>query len=217
MTSEPTTEDRRRRRRKAAVVLIAAGSIGVAASGVYAVLQATAFNTTPQAVGSGTLRLTMAANGNGISATTPISDMAPGDVVNRFIALTNGGTLDGQSLTMKVADATPTALSTDAVRGLQVRVDECDGAWTPGTNSCAGTVTTVVADQPLAGLGTDVAVGNGLMTAGQTRNLRLTLRLADSTETTVNGALPTGTIQGLSAALTWTFTEAQRTATTTSS
>ena len=40
---------------------------------------------------------------------------------------------------------------------------------------------------------------------------------ADQAEITVNGAPPAGTIQGLSSALTWTFGETQRTASTTGS
>ena len=41
--------------------------------------------------------------------------------------------------------------------------------------------------------------------------------LPNQNETTTNGTLPVGTIQGLNASITWTFSEAQRTATTTNS
>src|SRR5687768_2727340 len=123
MTTQTTTEDRRGRHRKAAVALIAAGSIGVAAGGVYAVLQATAFNEIPEDVDSGVLSLTLGDNGAGLAQA--VVDMAPGDVVHRYVALANDGSLAGQSLTMAVTDGTPTALSTDAARGLQVSVTEC--------------------------------------------------------------------------------------------
>ena len=41
--------------------------------------------------------------------------------------------------------------------------------------------------------------------------------LPDQSETTTNGTLPVGTIQGLSASLRWTFEDAQRASTTTNS
>lgn len=57
----------------------------------------------------------------------------------------------------------------------------------------------------------------GAQAAGTVDHLQISLVLPNETETTVNGVLPGSTIQGLSASLTWTFTEAQRTATTTTS
>ena len=43
------------------------------------------------------------------------------------------------------------------------------------------------------------------------------MTLPDQSETTTNGTLPAGTIQGLSASLTYTFAETQRDATTSNS
>jgi hypothetical protein len=57
----------------------------------------------------------------------------------------------------------------------------------------------------------------GQLAKGTVLHLQISLTLPNQTETTVNGNLPANTIQGLSAALTWTFNEAQRTATTTHS
>lgn len=57
----------------------------------------------------------------------------------------------------------------------------------------------------------------GTIAAGSALNLQVSLTLPDQNETTTNGTVPVGTIQGLTAALTWTFTESQRTATTTGS
>src|SRR5207302_7572103 len=97
-------------RRTTLAVAVAIGGLLLTAGGVYAGLNAVATNTTPQTVTSGTLKLTMANNGAGFSQN--ISDMAPADVVNRFVDLTNGGTLDAQNLTLAVSDATPTKLTT---------------------------------------------------------------------------------------------------------
>lgn len=192
--------------------------------GVYAGLNATASNTTAQAVSSGTLSLTMAANGVGFSQS--VSTLAPGDVVNRYIDLTNGGQLAGQALTLGVSDATPTKLTTDSTNGLHVTVSQCSGglapAWSATLGTCTGvgaTSSTLLNNVPLNGL-TAASLIAGAQAAGTVDHLQISLTLpvtAANNETTVNGALPTGTIQGLTAGLTWTFTEAQRTATTTTS
>ena len=58
--------------------------------------------------------------------------------------------------------------------------------------------------------------GLSSITVGQVIYLRFTFLLPDQAETTVNGVLPSGTIQGLTANMTWTFDEVQRTATDTS-
>jgi hypothetical protein len=50
------------------------------------------------------------------------------------------------------------------------------------------------------------------------QNLQVSLTLPDQAEATVNGRVPTAnTVQGLSTAITWTFSESQRTGATTSS
>lgn len=56
--------------------------------GVYAALQATASNATPEAINSATLKLTLA----GAGFTTAVGNLVPGDVTNRYVDLTNGGT-----------------------------------------------------------------------------------------------------------------------------
>src|SRR5690349_6621073 len=120
----------RKSRRTAAAFLFAGIGLAVTGLGVYAGLNAVATGT--QSVTSGTLKLTMADNGVGFSSS--VSNMAPGDVVNRYVDVTNGGTLAGQALTLAVADSTPTLLSTDATKGLHVVVTQCtSGVWTAAT------------------------------------------------------------------------------------
>ncbi|MEY3076000.1 MAG: hypothetical protein RLZZ131_126, partial [Actinomycetota bacterium] len=67
--------------------------------GVLASLNATVFNTSAQSLTAGTLKLDLANNGNGFNSS--ISNLVPGDVVNRYVTLTNTGTLDGIGLTLK--------------------------------------------------------------------------------------------------------------------
>ena len=202
-----------------AACAVAAAGLAVTGGGVYAALNATASNTTAQNASSGVLSLTMAANGVGFGHI--VSNLAPGDVVNRYVNLSQGASLDARALTLSVADATPTRLTTDATKGLRVTVTQCSGTWTVGTGACsgAGATTTVLATSvPLSTLVTAPStLVAGTIAAGSALNLQVSLTLPDVNETTVNGTVPTGTIQGLSAALTWTFSESQRTATTTGS
>ena len=203
-----------------AAFAVGAAGLAVTGGGVYAALNATASNTTAQNATSGILNLTMANNGGGFSQ--GVANLAPGDVVNRYVTLTQGADLDAKDLALKVTDATPTLLTTDATKGLRVTVRQCVGGdWTvtgAGAGTCAGTSTSVLATNvPLSSLATTPAALASSVAAGSTVKLQLALSLPDQTETTVNGVRPTDSIQGLSSALTWTFSETQRTATTTGS
>lgn len=206
----------------AAAATVTVAGLAISAVGVYAGLNATASNGSAQTATSGTLSLTMANNGSGFAQN--VSSLAPGDVVNRYVDLTNGGQLAGQALTLGVSDATPTKLTTDATNGLHVTVSQCSGgaspAWVPGTGVCGGTgasSTALASNIALSSLSTAVSLISGAQPAGTIDHLQISLTLPNQTETTVNGVLPGSTIQGLSSSLTWTFTEAQRTATTTTS
>ena len=211
--------------RRPAPALLAAGAVAAAGlaitgAGVFAALNATATNTTAQAATSGVLSLQMSPNGAGFSQA--VSNLAPGDTVNRYVTLTQGTDLDGKALTLGVTDATPTLLTTSATKGLKVTVTQCSVAWTissgtcgsGGTSTVLGTAGTALSAIPTA---TPEQLVAGAVAAGSTLNLQISLTLPDQAETTVNGTAPTGTIQGLAAALTWTFSETQRTATTTGS
>lgn len=205
--------------RSAKALMIGAAIIGGGAlvgSGVFASLNATAFNTAGQSVTTQTLKLTQAASGTtGLTGgiTTAISNMAPGDVVNRFIDITNAGTMAGTNLNLKLADASSTALTTDATKGLQIAIFECATAWT-AAGACAGTPTTVMASTAASSLvSTAKALSVGSLDSEAISRLRIEITLPAGSETTVNGVLPTGTVQGLASSLTWTFTEDQRLAT----
>jgi len=219
-----TTTKRRRPAWRPLAVAVAGGALLVTTGfGVWATLSATAFNTTPQAISSGTLKLQLANNGNGFS--TAITDMAPGDQVNRFVDLTNGGTLDAQGLTLGVAAAPNNALVTDGVggvttKGLRVSVSQCSTSWNTSTAVCtgSGTVTPLLTSVPLSTLvATPSSLISGAIPATTVAHLQVSVVLPDQAETTVNGTAPTNSIQGLTTNVTWTFTEAQRTATNTSS
>lgn len=190
--------------------VVAAAVTGTAA---WAVLSATASNTSPQTVGSGLLSisLTDASPSGGFSSA--IAGMLPGDTVNRFVTVTNG-TGDAQGLTLGVTGTGSTKLTTDATNGLKVTVTSCGVPWSSG--SCASP-TTLVSSAAIAGFGTKSLVA-GAWAANSVQYLRVGLTLPDQVETTVNGTPNVSpTIQGLTTGLTWTFTETQRTGATTNS
>lgn len=208
-----------------AACAVAAAGLAITGGGVFAALNATASNATAQNATSGTLSLTMANNGTGFGQS--VSNLAPGDVLNRYVNLTQGNAMDGKALTLAVADGTPSKLTTDATKGLHVTVTQCTGGtWTTtGAGACTGagaTPTVLATNVPLSTLVTTPStLIAGTVTSGSTLNLQVSLTLPDQNETTVNGTpaptAPATTIQGLSSALTWTFGETQRTSTVTGS
>jgi hypothetical protein len=199
----------------AVMALSAAAIIG---QGVLASLNATAFNTVAENVNSGTLKLSLTNNGVGFSQ--DINNLAPGDVVNRYVTLKNDGSLDGINLSLKTtATGTPTLLS-DGVGGgtnqaLRLTVSSCTVAWDPSTGACTGgTDTQEIAPSTLSTLSSATNLSNGSMSSGAFKYLKMSIQLPDQNETTINGVLPANTVQGGGVAITYTFDFAQRLATT---
>ena len=199
------------------VVIAGAATVGGAAlvsSSVFASLTATAFNATAQSVQTGTLKLTQAPSGvAGLTGgfSTAMTAMAPGDTVNRFVDVTNGGTLAGQTMTFKVTEGTSSVLTTDATNGLQVIVKECTVVYTIGTGLCSGAETTAIASTSANTLLGAQTITFSSLLAGAVAHLKVGITLPAGSEVTINGGLPTGTVQGLTSLLTWTFNETLRT------
>lgn len=188
--------------------------------GVLSSLNATVSNVAPQNVNAGTMKLDLANAGNGFN--TSINNMAPGDVVNRYVTLTNSGTLDGIGLSLKTAQTGTASLITDGVspvttKALKLTVTECDVAWNTATGICSGNSTTQVASTVIGSLTTAKPFTNGDMTSGKVRYLQMKIELPNQDETTINGNPPANTIQNGSVNITYTFDLAQRVATTTNS
>ncbi|MGM1059149.1 TasA family protein [Saccharothrix sp. Mg75] len=212
-------ENRRRPVWRPIALAAIGGSVLVAMGvGVWATLTATAANVTPEQVTSGTLKLALGNNGAGFGQS--ITNLAPGDVVNRYVTLTNSGSLDAQALTVQVAATGSSALIADGATGkaLRVTITKCTGgAWTPDTGACGGTKSVLLTATPLSGLASAASLLPAVTTAGEVQNLQVSVQLPDQNETTVNGVLPANTVQGQSVNLTYTFSETQRSATTTNS
>jgi spore coat-associated protein N len=193
----------------------AIGVLGLVGAGVYAGLNATATGT--QTVSSGTLSLIVTPGvGTGFGQT--YTNVAPGDVINSYVNLTNGSSLDAQALTLKVVGTGSTRLTTDATLGLHVTINQCSTAWTLLSGTCSGS-TTMMASTAISSLTTTPgSLVSGTVATSAVYHLQVSLSLPDQNETTVNGTTPTTSIQGLGpVTLTYTFDELQRTATTTNS
>ncbi|MCW2543641.1 MAG: hypothetical protein JWM40_1193 [Frankiales bacterium] len=210
--------EKRHSARTLAAAAFAIGALAITGAGVYAGLTADATNTTPESVNSGTLKLTMAPETGAASITTAVSNLAPGDIDNRYIVLSNNGTLSGKNLGLAVTDGTGSVLSSSATKGLSIGVTRCSTSYVPATGVCtAGTETSFLAKTSLSALGTRTAFAGSINPAASAAySLKVSVYL-DGTESVVNGSLPVGTMQGLTATLTYTFSEDQRDAVTTNS
>jgi hypothetical protein len=206
---------RERRLGRYAVSGLLTTSVGLlAAAGVYAGLNATA--TGSESVTSGTLNLTLSADGTSAGFSNFAGKMAPGDTDNVYVNLNNTGTLaSAAGMTLAVVGAPVNALTNNSVagEGLNVTATQCSVAWTIATGACSGVTTTILATTQVSSLATATALSNipALAAAtGQVAHVKVGLGLA-ATETSVNGVAPAQTVQGLTTTLTFSFTEQQRT------
>ncbi len=199
------------------VGLVAVSTALLTATGVYAGLSATA--TGAESVTAGALDLTLSPDvGAGFSNFA--GAMAPGDTDNVYVTLKNTGSLaSAAGMTLKVAGAPVNALTNGSIagEGLSVALTQCSVAWTLATGTCSGTTTTLLASTAASTLGTATALSGVpalAATTGQVAHVRVSLTLA-ATETSTNGVAPGSSVQGLTTTLTYSFTEVQRTGTTT--
>ncbi len=204
---------------KVTIIAIAAiGGAGLVASNVFAALTATATNTSGGSVTTGTLKLVLAPSGvSGITGgfTAPISAMGPGDTVNRYVDLSNTGTLDGASPTLQIVSSDSNTLVNSPSAGLQVTITGCSIAWT-NAGVCGGSSSSVLAATPVSTLKASAqTITLPSVLVGGVNYLKVSTALPAGTENVLNGVLPVGTVQGLTATLTWTFVIQERAATTT--
>lgn len=204
--------------RRALAAGFAISLLGLTGAGVYAGLAATATSTSN--VTSGTLLMTLTADGTSAGLPETISNMAPGDVYNVYVNLNNTGTLaSAAGMTLGAAASPVNALTNGSIsgEGLSVSITQCSATWVAGACTLPATTTTILASTPLSSFGSAQALSNVASLAassGQLAHLQFSVTLA-GTETSNNGTLPASTIQGLNTTITWTFTELQRAAATT--
>ena len=197
-----------------AIVLSLGAMMG---QGVLSSLNATVSNVNPQNNNAGTMKLNLANSGSGFGSA--INNLAPGDVVNRYVTLTNSGTLDGIGLSLKTAQSGTQSLITDgsSTKALRLTISECDVPWNTSIGECTGVTTTQIASRTIGSLTTAAPFSDGLMPSADVRYLQVKIELPNQDETTINGNGPSNTVQNGSVNITYTFDLAQRLAQTTNS
>ena len=215
MSNHRHTPKKERRYGKIAVAGLLTASAGLlATAGVYAGLSATA--TGAESVTSGTLNLTLGNDTGSVGFSNFTPKMAPGDTDNVYVNLNNTGTLaSAAGMTLAVTGTPANALTNGSVagEGLTVTATQCSVAWTVATGVCSGTQTPILANTQVSALATATALSNIpalVASTGQVAHVQFSLGLV-ATETSTNGVAPASTVQGLTANLTYTFTELQRT------
>lgn len=206
----------------ASITVLSGATILAAGTSVFAGLNATA--TATDDVSAGTLKLSGSSGTGSVGLTQNISNMAPGDVVNRYVTLANDGSLPAKDLGLAIASSGTASLLADGTgsatnKGLTVAVNSCSVAWNATDGTCSGTQKIEVAATKLNTFSSKQNFGNTptLAATNGLSYLQLQVTLPDQNETTVNGTLPANTVQGGSVTLNYTFSEAQRVATTTNS
>lgn len=223
-THAPQSQQTRKSNRRKSVappfaVAVAASSVLVLTGfGAFGAVNAEVSSPNAQAVSAGTLVLALADNGQGFSQ--GVSDLAPGDTVNRYVALTNSGTLAGDTLTLEVSATGDGSLINNGGAGVTTEaitllISSCSVAWDPTDGSCAGTTDVLNTAATLGDFTSTLSLGAGTFAPSATKNLQISLTLPDQDETTLNGVFPTNTVQGKSVEVDYTFGVGQRTATTT--
>jgi len=181
-----------------ATIAVLGAAAAIAGLGTFATF--TSSTSTSHTIASGTLSLT---SGPVNRLGTGASLIAAGDSMQRAIDLNYAGSMDMGSATLTTSASTSSALDTDTTDGLRLAIDKCSVAWTesgpPYTYTCGGSVSTVLASQPL--IGSNVGLSNLTLTAGTTDHLRVTVTLPS----TAGNAF-----QNLSSTVGYTFTGVQR-------
>jgi len=112
------------------------------------------------------------------SALFTLSGLVPGDVAVATIDVANAGTIAASTYTLTTTADTPSVLTTDTTRGLQLAVDRCSVVWSgPAPYTCTGTVTRNVVSGPI--VQSAASLGRTLP-AGTTDYLRIAVSLPEA-------------------------------------
>ena len=192
-----------------ATLVIVGVTASVAGLGTFATF--TSSTSASQSISTGTVTIALGAAGPANRLTVNATAVAPGDTMQRAFNLANTGTIDLAAAPTLTTTASPSSLlDTDGTNGLQMVIDRCSVAWTESgvspayTYTCSGTTSTVLASRAVIGSSLALSNVNGLITAGSTEYLRLTLTLPSTAG---------NTFQGLTSTISYTFNATQRTAT----
>jgi hypothetical protein len=156
-------------------------------------------------VATGTVSIDLTQPATAIPAT--ISDLIPGDSVNRLVTLKNDGTSALSSVSLKVTSSTSNVLTTDKTNGLQLSLQACSGTWVQGGTSSAPTFSCS------GGTARNLVTPGGVLRADEALQNPASLTAGSSDQLVLSISLPTGAgnqFQSLSNQLSLTFTGTQR-------
>ena len=186
--------------------------LGAAASiaGLGTFASFTSSTSASQAITSGTVSITLGAGGAQTNRLNiPVSNVVPGDTIQRSVDLINNGTITSDTLSsiqLTTSATTTSLLDTDATNGLQMVVDKCSVPWTEGgsapayTYTCTGATSGVLASHAVVGAALPLA-GLASVATGLTDHLRVTLTLPSTAD---------NTFQNKSSSILYSFVGTQR-------
>lgn len=137
----------------ASIALTAAATAAVAPS-AFGLLVGSRTVARPVDAGKVPARLD-ASGGRDHRLTLSAAGMAPGDTIQQLLTLRNTGQATWGAATITTSATTSSALDTNLVDGLQLRIDRCSTPWTGAAASphpryaCAGNRTPVLASGPI--------------------------------------------------------------------
>lgn len=184
-----------------ASVALVGTAAAVAGMGTYGAFTST--TSASQAVTAGTVVIDLGASN---TLAVGVTGLLPGDSVEKFATLTNSGNSALNNITLTASTTSPTALTADTTKGLQLTIESCSTAWTvvaAAADTCSGTTTTVLAKSPVIGANKALA-GLASLAASGTDNLKVTTTLPTTAD---------NTFQGLTSTIDIAFTGTQRTET----
>lgn len=186
-----------------ASVALVGTAAAVAGMGTYGAFTST--TSASQAVTAGTVVIDLGAGASNTLA-VPVTGLLPGDSVEKFATLTNSGSSALNNITLTASTTSPTFLTSDTTKGLQLTIESCSTAWTvvaAAADTCSGTTTTVLAKSPVIGANKVLAELASVAASGAD-NLKVTTSLPPTAD---------NTFQGLTSTIDFAFTGTQRTET----
>lgn len=164
MSTTTTATTRRRSSRKVVgSIAVIGAAAAVAGLGTFGEFTAST-DAVDASVDTGVMDVDVTYGGTSFPVPVSTVSLLPGDEVAAPLDLRNSGDVDLSSLTLDSYATASSKLDTDAVHGLQLRLDSCDSAWVRSGDdySCAdgaGTVYAgpVAAEKELTGLRSQTA------------------------------------------------------------
>ncbi|HEX2179512.1 MAG TPA: signal peptidase I [Actinomycetota bacterium] len=198
--TERFSDPGRQWRRSAALGSVAVVAVGLTALGAAVAAWFSDTETSRSGLQAGTVDLEVGDS----TLTLTISDLLPGEQVERVAELRNTGSIALSWVQLEAMGSQDPVL--DPTAGLQLGVDSCSEPWeiSAGTRpvaSCRGTSQVLVADRPLLGRSDLDPAALASRSPGGSDHLRFTMRLPQDAPAGLDGAEP---------GVTLTFRAAQR-------